>query len=257
MADRFPSIEEFSGGMSIRAQTFFGDDGLRNDVCHLSLFRRLTWVMIGQTEHRGDVGHQLDPTTSSDVDFLVREKAALGDDADLFASADVKQHRSARVQDNDDDDDDDDDDDGDDDDLLGADHSSVKKGDLAGEAMSDFQSSFPAINADNSVRGSGPLSPEEFLIDRLSCWPLPMPSYNEFGRKKKKKKLPSDGDADGFVASRTWRNDHGKQRAVPVSSLGALVQRPQWDRRGGGSGSQVRRPHAHTHTHTHTIYPFS
>ena len=158
MADRFPSIEEFSGGTSILMSVTTQKADARDH--HL-------WMSIGQTDRRGDPGLQLDPTTSNGVDFLAREKAALGDDADLFASADNKQQNT------------DDDDDDDDDDLLGDDHSSVKKGDLAGEAMSDFQSAFPAINIDNPVRLSFLCAPG--VSDR-SIFPGPSDVFlHEFG----------------------------------------------------------------------------
>ena len=76
----------------------------------------------------------LDPTTSTDTDFLAREKAALGDDADLFASAGDQPNTVATVQD------------ADEDDLLGG------GGAHDTDGVSDFQSSFPAIDAGNSVR---------------------------------------------------------------------------------------------------------
>ncbi|KAI9755671.1 MAG: hypothetical protein M1815_004775 [Lichina confinis] len=104
MADRFPSIEEFSEG---------------------------------ETEARGNSRPGLDPTASTDADFLAREKAALGDDADLFASAGDQQNTVATVQD------------ADEDDLLGG------SGAHDTDGVSEFQSSFPAIDAGNSQIGPG------------------------------------------------------------------------------------------------------
>lgn len=70
----------------------------------------------------------LDPTAASSEDFLTRERAALGDDATLFASSN---DNAAFVED-------------DNDDLLGG----------AGggsEQIHEFQSSFPAIDTRNDV----------------------------------------------------------------------------------------------------------
>lgn len=70
----------------------------------------------------------LDPTTISSEDFLTRERAALGDDATLFASSN---DNAAFVEDGDDD-------------LLGG-------GGGSHEAINEFQSSFPAIDMRNDV----------------------------------------------------------------------------------------------------------
>ncbi|KAI9792176.1 MAG: hypothetical protein M1816_002716 [Peltula sp. TS41687] len=120
MAERFPSIEDFSAG---------------------------------QTEARGEsnLDLALDPTTSNDVDFLAREKAALGDDADLFATPhDHLPKAPGTVQDHNDEDD------NDEDDLLGG-GGSMDDGDgFDGKGMSDFQTSFPAIDTDNAVGHHSP-----------------------------------------------------------------------------------------------------
>ncbi|EKD17545.1 uncharacterized protein L3040_006663 [Drepanopeziza brunnea f. sp. 'multigermtubi'] len=92
MADRFPSLEEFDSG--------------------------------AQTEAQGSSGFEGD-------DFLSREKALLGDDADQFASGN---DNAAYVED------------GGDDDLLGG-------GGYSGggnEQVTDFESSFPAIDTSNN-----------------------------------------------------------------------------------------------------------
>lgn len=71
---------------------------------------------------------ELDPTIETNDDFLARERAALGDDATLFASSN---DNAAFVQDGDDD-------------LLGG------SGGSEGE-ISNFQSSFPEISTQNEV----------------------------------------------------------------------------------------------------------
>jgi hypothetical protein len=81
MADRFPSLEDFDSGGERLVQ-------LRNQcICLLKPF-------LAQTDIKGP---SADPSTD---DFLAREKAVLGDDADQFASA---QDASAFVETNDDD----------------------------------------------------------------------------------------------------------------------------------------------------------
>ena len=66
-------------------------------------------------------------------DFLSRERALLGDDADQFAS---ENDRAATVEDGDDD-------------LLGGGYSQAQ---TSGQEMSGFESSFPAIDTTNEVR---------------------------------------------------------------------------------------------------------
>lgn len=65
-------------------------------------------------------------------DFLARERAALGDDADQFATPG---DRVAKVED-------------DDDDLLGGGHT---QNNATSEEFSGFESSFPAIDTQNEV----------------------------------------------------------------------------------------------------------
>ena len=83
----------------------------------LSLSLLIFWT--AQTEAHGDSGISGD-------DFLTREKALLGDDANQFASGN---DGSAFVQDGDDD-------------LLGG---------GGGEEVTEFESSFPAIDTRNEV----------------------------------------------------------------------------------------------------------
>ncbi|KAL3424886.1 clathrin light chain [Phlyctema vagabunda] len=94
MADRFPSLEEFDSG----AQTETQGDGIGAD------------------------------------DFLTREKALLGDDADQFASGN---DNAAFVED-------------DDDDLLGG-----GGGGGGDEEVTEFESSFPAIDTRNDAMAPG------------------------------------------------------------------------------------------------------
>ncbi|KAI9815480.1 MAG: hypothetical protein M1827_002614 [Pycnora praestabilis] len=101
MADRFPSLEDFSAG---------------------------------QTETNGDTNFNIGSGTTSH--FLDREKAALGDDANQFSSPN---DASATVEDGDDD-------------LLGG-GDGMTGGNIDGDGMDDFQSSFPAIDSSNEVRG--------------------------------------------------------------------------------------------------------
>ena len=117
MADRFPSLEDI-------------DAGTENDAVAIET---LAYTLLGDTNVRGE---------SSGGDFLERERAALGDDADFFNTTDTpSQNQGAQVED------------GDDDDLLGggdfsapAPTSGAQDDDLNG-----FESSFPAIDTRNDV----------------------------------------------------------------------------------------------------------
>ncbi|KAI9846405.1 MAG: hypothetical protein M1837_003996 [Sclerophora amabilis] len=102
MADRFPAIEDLSAG---------------------------------QTETQDESNLDLDPSTSSGADFLSREKAALGDDANQFTSPNDNFNPSATVEDGDDD-------------LLGGGGDGAIGHDDMGEAAG-FESSFPAIDTNN------------------------------------------------------------------------------------------------------------
>ena len=119
MADRFPSLEEFdSGGKSI--------------VDHLS-FRQLNQCfnadhLAAQQSPSGTPGFE----SGGGDDFLSREKALLGDDANQFASSN---DNAAFVED-------------DDDDLLGGGGGGGQSG---GNEEFEFESSFPAIDTQNEV----------------------------------------------------------------------------------------------------------
>ena len=72
--------------------------------------------------------------------FLDRERAALGEDADLFATTDDHRATNTTVED------------GDDDLLGGEDSAPVHQGQSAGDDLDGFESSFPAISTQNEVR---------------------------------------------------------------------------------------------------------
>lgn len=88
-------------------------------------------------------------------DFLTRERAALGDDADFFTSANDNTV-SANAQEED---------------LLGGDYSGGQhEGRNTGEEITEFESSFPAVNTHNEVRIQVKLfmMPSNFELARCS-----------------------------------------------------------------------------------------
>lgn len=96
-------------------------------------------IRSGQIETRGNGAHATDNNILDD-DFLTRERAALGDDAAQFASSGDNPHGAATVEDGDDD-------------LLGG--GDIYGGGNAGEEQVDeFESSFPALDTNNSVRST-------------------------------------------------------------------------------------------------------
>lgn len=101
MADRFPSLEDFSEGTLTHYTPYSGAN-----------------ITPGQTE-------VAEAPTATDDDFLARERAALGEDADQFATA--QDHVGENV--------------GGDDDLLG--------GDEPVEELGQFESSFPSVETQN------------------------------------------------------------------------------------------------------------
>ena len=74
------------------------------------------------------------PTDNAGDDFLTRERAALGDDAAFFASSN---DNAATVQDGDDD-------------LLGG-SGAYNGAHLDGEEITEFKSSYPAVDTQNNV----------------------------------------------------------------------------------------------------------
>lgn len=87
----------------------------------------------GQSEARGDAANFDALGDDAGDDFLSRERALLGDDADQFASEGDK---LATVEDGDDD-------------LLGGDFGGQTSADS--QEVSGFESSFPAIDTSNEV----------------------------------------------------------------------------------------------------------
>ncbi|KAI9852759.1 MAG: hypothetical protein M1838_005517 [Thelocarpon superellum] len=102
MADRYPSIEELSAG---------------------------------QTDLKGGSGLDIDAPSSTNGDFLTRERAALGDEADQFATPHDSLTASALVEDAHDD-------------LLGG-GVGAPPSHAADSGISSFESSFPAIDTSN------------------------------------------------------------------------------------------------------------
>ncbi|TKA64685.1 hypothetical protein B0A49_06425 [Cryomyces minteri] len=107
MADRFPSLDDFNAG---------------------------------QSEAKGNSNFDLTSSSAEPSDFLSRERALLGDDADQFASA---AENVATVED------------GGDDDLLGGGGGDSHPADNAADDMDGFESSFPAIDTNNEHMAPG------------------------------------------------------------------------------------------------------
>ncbi|MDI1489020.1 MAG: Clathrin light chain [Ramalina farinacea] len=128
MADRFPSLEDFNEG---------------------------------QTEAVGN-GTADANGASAGEDFLTRERAALGDDANLFATSG---DNTATVQD------------GDDGDLLGG-GDDFNGAAARGEEITEFESSFPAVDTRNNQMGAGGTITGSDVPFR----PSPQPSYGGFGQ---------------------------------------------------------------------------
>ena len=103
--------------------------------------------MSGQTEPAGNgtLG------TGADEDFLTRERVALGEDAAQFASAG---DNAAAVEDGEDD-------------LLGGGGGSYGGAHAGGEEITEFESSFPAMDSQNQVS----------LVSRLYPVSLRVASY--------------------------------------------------------------------------------
>jgi len=94
--------------------------------------------MLGQTEVRGNGAGG----SGVDDDFLARERALLGDDAAQFAGPGDRAGQTTTVEDAEDD-------------LLGGDYGNdgaTNGGDhTGGQDLTDFESSFPAIDTRNEV----------------------------------------------------------------------------------------------------------
>lgn len=104
---------------------------------YIPLLSANTLISQGQTEPRGNGNgnHDVDGSGAGD-DFLIRERALLGDDAAQFASA----HDNTATVENDEDD------------LLGGSYEGTySSGQHGGEGVAEFESSFPAIDTSNNV----------------------------------------------------------------------------------------------------------
>lgn len=100
------------------------------DFTSSTVCSRLT-ECVGQTEVRG--------ASADDGDFLARERAALGEDADMFGT--VNEARQTTVEDGDDD-------------LLGGDFaapSNQHSAQFDDDGFEGFESSFPAVDTTNAV----------------------------------------------------------------------------------------------------------
>lgn len=118
MADRFPSLEDFSAGEQPASSPLL----LHHD----------TNPSLGQTEVVETNGG------ADENDFLARERAMLGDDAEQFATP--QDHVAATEDVNNDDD------------LLGGADAFPAAGDASPNEIGGFESSFPALDTQNEVR---------------------------------------------------------------------------------------------------------
>lgn len=108
MADRFPSLDDFDAGQTTTT------------------------------------GAPAASSADEPSDFLARERAVLGDDAEQFTTSGDNAAR-ATVQDGDDDDDD----------LLGGGGGATGATNSNGDMMGDFESSFPSVETGNNAVGPG------------------------------------------------------------------------------------------------------
>jgi len=120
MADRFPSIEDMDAGKSL------------NFHQHVSMLSVADTFTSG-----GDGSSNLINNSANTDDFLARERALLGNDADQFSTPQFNT-AGASVED-------------DDDDLLGGGGGQYTSGSGGGADMGDFESSFPSIDTSNEV----------------------------------------------------------------------------------------------------------
>lgn len=145
MADRFPSLEEFDSG----AAEVPGNSGL--------------------------------PETGAEDDFLTREKALLGDDANQFATGN---ENTVTVEDGDDD-------------LLGGGEGS------GGAEVTEFESSFPAIDTQNeAVAPGGTITGSATFT----------PSYQHTPKRKKNPKSSSNGVSAEILLCRTAMKDLNSEK---------------------------------------------
>ena len=149
MADRFPSLDQIDAGKAL--VSFFWEEKKKKALSfitsQLGPFKNpITNILAqtGQTEPRGDASFEVVGESADTNDFLSRERALLGDDADQFATPN---DNAATVEDAGEDDEDD---------LLGGGNDGDGFGQQGGGGgggsdMVGFESSFPAIDASNEV----------------------------------------------------------------------------------------------------------
>lgn len=130
MADRFPSIDDLDLG-----KTYLQISSCRSD----------SWV-----------GDNPPSTAPAEGSFLDRERAALGEDADQFATEQDRTTSSATVQDGEDD-------------LLGEDVSfrEIQPEGATTQEDLEFENSYPAIDTQNQVRTYGTMLLLSNLADAL------------------------------------------------------------------------------------------
>lgn len=136
MADRFPALEDIGPGKVSAILLRFSPQ----IPAHIALLfplnarsRKANKWLEGQTSPRGNGTTALD-SIGAGSDFLTRERAALGDDAAQFASAN---DNAATVEDGGDD-------------LLGG-GEDYQAGAAGGEEITEFESSYPAVDTRNNV----------------------------------------------------------------------------------------------------------
>jgi hypothetical protein len=151
MADRFPSLDEIDAGKF----SYWTPEPAPHRILNDS----------GHTEARGPAtDFELVGESNDTDDFLSRERALLGDDADQFASENDK---LATVEDGDDD-------------LLGGDFSQANVG---GQEMDGFESSFPAIDTTNEVSTPDIFKTSCFVQHRAEWQAASSPAHEILSRR--------------------------------------------------------------------------
>ncbi|OKL59203.1 hypothetical protein UA08_05925 [Talaromyces atroroseus] len=184
MADRFPSLEDFNEGAIPSASASV----IQN--------RPANRLSPGQTE--------VVETGAADADdFLARERAALGDDADQFATPN---DQAATADDND---------------LLGGDDIVAQQ--PASEEISGFESSFPAIDTQNEVGvvTSLAVAPGGTITGTGS--PFPSTGYSSY-------KQPEEEEAEAVKEWRARRDADLSRRAESAAEKkAATIKKAQED----------------------------
>ena len=163
-------------------------------------------ILLGQTEPQDQ------PALESDApsDFLSRERAVLGDDAQQFASA---QDNVATVEEDDDDDDDDDD-------LLGGGGGGAGASqDIGGmngaDMMGDFETSFPAVDTSNeAVAPGGAVTGSSTLPYRAPTDPTSYESEPEVLRQWRERRDLALQQRDAVSSSKKAETVKAAQEAI-------------------------------------------